>query len=91
MTFEQAMILLGGIFILFIVIVVILGHPKPIQVLKDNQGRELFLIYTKAFGFTVLDNTGIKTVRITFKTYQEIEAYVNRKMNGWKDIHTELS
>ena len=82
---ENWVILLPPFFVLIVFVAVIVDSrlPKLIEYIKDEKGKITITIKQKRNGmFVVHDATNGRIIRFT--RYVDIEAYILRRVNGWK-------
>lgn len=71
-----------------ILIYILLKLPRTIDVVYDDSNKQvLFKVFSKRGSFLVYDYTRTRRMKIIFKTYVDVEAFINRRVNGWQNIH----
>lgn len=84
--FNPASIIIISAVVLFFLIF-LLTLSKPIDTIFDRNKKVLFKIFSRRGSFIVYDYTGNGgTLKIEFRTYVDVEAYVSRKKNGWDQL-----
>ena len=74
-----------------VVLLIIFSRPPkdyPIEVVNDHDGKSLFKVFVKGATFHVIDYTKKyknENVTLEFKSYQDVEVYIKRRLNGWQD------
>lgn len=86
MTWDETFPLIAAGFAVLLFIFIIY-YPRSIDEVRNDKNKLLFTIYQSGFRFIVHDYRTLFKRRIVFKTYVDVEAFIQRRVNGWKDIY----
>lgn len=82
---DYTFFILFGAFAIFMCVIafILANQPKLIEFIKNDKGKIVITIRQKKNGmFLVHDSTNGRIIRFT--RYVDIEAYILRRVNGWK-------
>ena len=84
-SFMSLLYTVSFIFSIWLLIYIYLKLPRTIDVItaRDND-KVLFKVYSKHNSFTVHDFTKFRKMKISFRSYVDVEAYIFRRINGWQ-------